>query len=1507
MKCIYCGSEDVIYRKFHHIWECQDCGESFDPDERERMTEEINVFFSYAHDDEDFENGAVVVDRLKQLIEEKSGGKIKIWLDTYSIPRNKDWRELITGGIVESDRFVGFMSRKALRDPGVCRDELGIAVGSRYGIISCVLLEGERTLNPPAEFTERQWIDLSDWKKKRDEGEAEFERFLNDAADELIGILRDPETLRFNHEVKKLKESLGISAVDEMTRIDELLKFKMTGRGWLENIINTWLNDKNGSRVMTLYADPGAGKSLFSAHFQFANPNVIAALACDSRSEEYSQTDKITDRLAYLIALRLPDYRRQLMHILTDKNTLAKTGHDRFNTLIATPLSRVIDGERSAKLIIIDGLDEAKSGALAGFIRSYHDKLKPYIRILITARPERMLRRQLAPSAEFSCTELNLDDYAEMNDADIRQYYEENLEDLLKDRTGCDIFMNRLVEASSGIFYYAFTILPQLRESLEKGEPLEDMTFPKGLNALLLKTFLRKFGEPDASGSVEKYNAFVREPLSMVAASPYALPLKTLQKMQGWTNARLEDFLRPLETMLDLSGGFIRLFHKSFTDWLNDSEASAAFYAPQEDGIRSLAAACFKAFEQGTDEMDTYELANASRLLRSAGMKKEYEQLTDSSEYTSALKKLAKAYADDRQHERAAELYLEYARIFKEKCENSGDPDQANEAVWGNIYACDALRAMLDYSAAEVAANAALRIAEKFAKKYPDDPQMQRDLSVSYERLGDIAKARNDYNAAEVYHAKALEISEKLAEKYPEDLDFQRDLSVSYERLGYIAKALKDYNAAEGYYAKALEIGEKLAEKYPDDPRLRHDLSVSYSDLGNIAEARNDYRAAEGYYAKTLEIFEKLAEKYPDDPNLQRDLSTSYEELGDIAKARNDYRATEWYYAKALTIREKLAEKYPDDPKMQRDCSVSNGELGDIATARNEYRMAEGYYAKALEICERLAEKYPDDPKIQCNLSVSYSSLGNIAEARNNYRAAEGYYAKALEIRERLAEKYPDDPKTQRDLGVSHNKLGGIAEARNDYKAAEGYYAKDLEICERLAEKYPDDPQMQRDLSVSYNNLGGIAERRNDYKAAEGYYSKALEISEKLAEKYPDDPQMQRDLSVSYERLGGIAKARNDYKAAEGYYAKALAIRERLAEKFPDDPNLQRDLSISYNNLGGIAERRNDYKAAEGYYAKALAIREKLAEKYPDDPQMQRDLSVLYNNLGGIAEALNDYKAAEGYYAKVLEIGKRLAKKYPDDPNLQRGLSVSYNNLGDIAKERNDYNAAEGYYAKALEIRERLAEKYPDDPQMQRDLSVSYERLGGIAEARNDYKAAEGYYAKALEISKRLAEKYPDDPQMQRELCVPYERLGDIAEALNDYKAAEVYYAKALEIREKLAEKYSEDPNLQRDRSASYQRLAGIAETRNDYKAAEVYYAKALEISKRLAEKYPEVPMLKDDLAVSLFRCGTCSADGKFSPEQKAMLRSAAAIWEELYKQTGYELYAERRELAQKLLNRCSE
>ena len=74
----------------------------------------------------------------------------------------------------------------------------------------------------------------------------------------------------------------------------------------------------------------------------------------------------------------------------------------------------------------------------------------------------------------------------------------------------------------------------------------------------------------------------------------------------------------------------------------------------------------------------------------------------------------------------------------------------------------------------------------------------------------------------------------------------QRDLSVSYNKLGDIAEIRNDYKTAEGYYAKSLEIDERLAKKYPDDPKMQRDMSVSYNKLGGIAEARKDYKAAEG-------------------------------------------------------------------------------------------------------------------------------------------------------------------------------------------------------------------------------------------------------------------------------------------------------------------------------------------------------------------------------------------------------------------------------------------------------------------------------------------------------------------------------------------------------------------------------------------------------------------------------------------------------------------------------------
>jgi hypothetical protein len=49
----------------------------------------------------------------------------------------------------DSDWVLGFLSRHSVRDPGVCLDELGIALHEKGGAIATVLIEGEAMASPP--------------------------------------------------------------------------------------------------------------------------------------------------------------------------------------------------------------------------------------------------------------------------------------------------------------------------------------------------------------------------------------------------------------------------------------------------------------------------------------------------------------------------------------------------------------------------------------------------------------------------------------------------------------------------------------------------------------------------------------------------------------------------------------------------------------------------------------------------------------------------------------------------------------------------------------------------------------------------------------------------------------------------------------------------------------------------------------------------------------------------------------------------------------------------------------------------------------------------------------------------------------------------------------------------------------------------------------------------------------------------------------------------------------
>lgn len=103
----------------------------------------MKVFLSYGH--EPPANAALV----KRIGAALDAAGFTTWIDTAAIKSGDDWRRAIMHGLQDSDWTLAFLSRHAVRDPGVCLDELAIATHVKGGAIATVLIENPADVQPP--------------------------------------------------------------------------------------------------------------------------------------------------------------------------------------------------------------------------------------------------------------------------------------------------------------------------------------------------------------------------------------------------------------------------------------------------------------------------------------------------------------------------------------------------------------------------------------------------------------------------------------------------------------------------------------------------------------------------------------------------------------------------------------------------------------------------------------------------------------------------------------------------------------------------------------------------------------------------------------------------------------------------------------------------------------------------------------------------------------------------------------------------------------------------------------------------------------------------------------------------------------------------------------------------------------------------------------------------------------------------------------------------------------
>jgi hypothetical protein len=372
--------------------------------------------------------------------------------------------------------------------------------------------------------------------------------------------------------------------------------------------IMKWVVESEGEEdfMMWLFGAAGAGKTAIAkriAELAAEKGLLIGTFFFSRTSSTRNNKDRLIPTLAYQLALSIPDTRNHIEHAIErDPVIFSKNMETQIDTLLIKPFqSALTQTIPSAKLVIIDGLDECSDGqtqiAILEAISCSFPKHKLSIIFLVVSRPEvdlvtsfngkkplRSIHRRLA-----------LDD-TYRPDNDIRLFFSDKFEDIrcthrfrstIPNPWPTEELLKKLVKKASGQFIFAATVVKFVESNRHRPAVRLDVV----LGILPLGTHMNPFTELDELYkqilfSVDDIQLMLRV-LSLYTAVP---PLGTyftfrhapmsVELVLSLEEGDIDLALTNLSSIVsyDESSGEVKILHASFVDFLSDKRRSNEFY-----------------------------------------------------------------------------------------------------------------------------------------------------------------------------------------------------------------------------------------------------------------------------------------------------------------------------------------------------------------------------------------------------------------------------------------------------------------------------------------------------------------------------------------------------------------------------------------------------------------------------------------------------------------------------------------------------------------------------------------------------------------------------------------------------------------------------------------------------------------------------------------------------------------------------------------------------------------
>jgi hypothetical protein len=549
----------------------------------------MKIFLSYGHD-----QNTPIAQRIRKDLEAAGHS---VWVDSSEIKAGDDWRRSIVSGLSNSDWTLGLLSKHSVRTPGVCLDELAIALHIKGGTIATVLVESEVGVTPPLSVSSIQWLDMHDWAERLSSPSEDGEGWYRSRFEEILRILASPAAQRFAGEIEQLEKKLR--PVSQQADIGALVD-GFVGREWLKSLLNDWRRNALDSRLYWISGAPGTGKSSFAAWLAHrGDVNVIALTLCRYNIAERRDPARVLRTIAFQIATRLPDYRKLLVDRFQKQDPEGSDLDRRsvaglFDWLLAEPLRFAIDGGRSndRHLIVIDALDETisnKRSELAEVLAESCQKLPVWIAMIVTSRPEPSILRQFAA---FKPQIIGAESAENLND--LRAYAQRWLG--IESRTAgqTEARVENMVAASQGNFLYLRMLTDAAANGLLDLDDPESL--PQGLIGLYERWLRRQFPEAVEFAAAAPF-------FEILVAAENPIPENWLDKILGWSPRDKANILDRVGSLIERRRDGIAPFHKSLRDWLADGHSTGADFAiDAKNGAKRLTDVLWSTFEAWTKD-----------------------------------------------------------------------------------------------------------------------------------------------------------------------------------------------------------------------------------------------------------------------------------------------------------------------------------------------------------------------------------------------------------------------------------------------------------------------------------------------------------------------------------------------------------------------------------------------------------------------------------------------------------------------------------------------------------------------------------------------------------------------------------------------------------------------------------------------------------------------------------------------------------------------------------------